>query len=100
MAGRLTLPNQAPQPVTLNYESSLFGGSGKLWTVLPTGERFTGRYVLMPYAPEHHIVSTLDGDRGGTMLCRLKLKSPGVGPDGGGTGQCQLSQGGSIDTQF
>jgi hypothetical protein len=100
MAGNLVLPNQAPQRVTLNYESSLFGGSGKLWAVLPSGERFAGRYVLMPYAAEHHIVSTLDGDRGGSMLCRFTLRSPGVGPDGGGTGKCQLSEGGTIDTRF
>ena len=100
ITGRLVLPNQEPQYVTLNYESSLFGGSGKLSALLPSGERFAGRYVLMPYATEHHIVSTLGGDRGGSMVCRFRLKEPGVGPDGGGAGRCQLSRGGFIDTQF
>jgi len=98
--GRLTLPGQQSQLVTLNYESSLFGGSGKLRGLLPSGERFSGKYVLMPYAPDHHMVSTLDGDRGGTMVCRFKLNEPGVGPDGGGTGRCELSGGGLIDAQF
>jgi hypothetical protein len=100
MPGRLVLPGQPSQLVTLNYESSVFGGSGKLWTLLPSGERFSGRYVLAPYAPEHHIVSTLAGDRGGSMVCRFRLNEPGVGPDGGGRGRCELSQGGRIDTQF
>jgi|GraSoiStandDraft_41_1057321.scaffolds.fasta_scaffold690582_2 hypothetical protein len=98
--GRLTMPGQPPRPVTLNYQSSVFGGSGKLWASLPSGERFSGRYVLMPRAADHHIVSTLEGDRGGTMVCRFKLNAPGVGPDGGGTGRCEVSQGGSIDAQF
>lgn len=98
--GRLILPDRAPQPVALKYESSLFGGSGKLSTQLPDGERFAGTYVLMPYAADHHIVSTLAGDRGGSMVCRFKLNEPGVGPDRGGTGNCQLSQGGFIDASF
>ncbi len=98
--GRLTLPGQPPQLVTLNYESSLFGGSGKLWGLLPSGERFSGKYVLTPHAPDHHMVSTLDGDRGGTLVCRFKLNEPGVGPDGGGSGRCELSRGGRIDVQF
>ena len=98
--GRLTLPGQPPQLVTLNYESSLFGGSGSLSAQLPSGERYAGKYVLAPYAPDHHMVSTLDGNRGGSMVCRFKLNAPGVGPDGGGAGRCELSQGGVIDAQF
>ncbi len=100
LPGRLVQPGKPPQVVTLNYESSVFGGSGKLWTLLPDGERYSGKYVLTPYAPEHHMVSTLDGDRGGRMVCRFKLNEPGVGPDGGGTGKCDISQGGVIETQF
>jgi hypothetical protein len=98
--GRLTLPGQPPQLVTLNYESNLFGGGGSLSAHLPSGERYAGKYVLTPYAPDHHMVSTLDGNRGGSMVCRFKLNEPGVGPDGGGTGRCELSQGGVIDAQF
>jgi hypothetical protein len=98
--GRLTQPGKPPQAVTLNYESSVFGGSGKLWALLPDGERYSGKYVLTPYAPEDHMVSTLDGDRGGTMVCRFKLNQPGVGPDGGGTGKCDMEKGGVIDAKF
>ncbi len=98
--GRLTVPGQPSQVVTLNYQSSVFGGSGKLWALLPGGERYAGKYILTPYAPDHHMVSTLDGDRGGTMVCRFRLNEPGVGPDGGGSGKCEVSQGGVIEAKF
>ena len=52
IAGRLSAPGQAPTPATLSYRSSVFGGSGKLWTTLPAGESFTGTYVLQPRDPE------------------------------------------------
>jgi hypothetical protein len=96
ITGHLTKPGQASQVVTLTYESSIFGGSGKLSAMLPDGERYSGNYVVTPYATEHHMVSTLAGDRGGTMICKFKLNEPGVGPDGGGTGKCDISQGGGV----
>ena len=98
--GRLTEPGKPSKTVTLNYRSSVFGGSGKLWALLPDGQRYSGKYVLTPYASDHHMVSTLEGDRGGTMTCRFKLNEPGVGPDKGGTGKCEVSQGGVIDARF
>jgi hypothetical protein len=98
--GRLTLPGKPSEAVTINYESSVFGGSGKLWTLLPDGERYSGKYVLTPYAQDSHLVSTLDGDRGGTMVCRFKLNVPGVGPDKGGKGKCDISKGGVIEATF
>src|SRR5262249_5426666 len=69
MPGSLVLPGKTPAPVTIRYESSVFGGSGTLTTLLPSGERFTGKYILTPYAADHHMTSTLDGDRGGSMTC-------------------------------
>jgi hypothetical protein len=98
--GRLTQPGQPPQVVTLHYEAGMFGGGGKLWTLLPDGQRYSGKYFLTPYASDHHMVSTLEGDRGGSMICHFKLNEPGVGPDGGGTGTCDISQGGVIHAKF
>jgi hypothetical protein len=100
LPGRLIQPGKPSEAVTLNYESSALGSSGKLWTLLPDGERYSGKYVLTPYAPEHHMTSDLVGDRGGRMVCRFRLNEPGVGPDGGGAGQCQISEGGVIDVKF
>jgi hypothetical protein len=100
LAGQFTAPGQPPQPVALHYKSSLFGGGGQLSTTLPSGERFTGRYVLVPLAPDHQMASTLTGNRGSLLVCRFRLDEPGVGPDGGGTGSCELSTGGTIVLQF
>ncbi len=98
--GRLARPGQAAVTAVLNYQSSFLGGSGKLWTTLPTGEHFTGKYQLVPHARDRQVTSALSGDRGSTMLCRLTLNEPGVGPDKGGTVQCQLSTGGTFDADF
>ena len=98
--GQLTLPQQTPQPATLSYESSVFGKTGKLWTTLPTGETFSGMYVLDPNAPDKSISSTLAGDRGNNMVCRLTLSEPGIGPDKGGAVKCDLSTGGVFDARF
>jgi hypothetical protein len=100
MPGRFMMPGKPAERVTLNYESSLFGGSGKLSTVLPSGERYHGKYVLTPRARDHHMTSTLAGDRGGFMTCTFTLNEPGIGPDKGGTGRCEMVGGGLIDTQF
>ena len=100
ISGRLSRPGQPPDAVVLNYRSSILGGSGKLWTTLPTGEHFTGTYQLVPHARDRQMTSSLTGDRGSSMLCRFTLNEPGVGPDKGGTVQCQLSTGGSFDATF
>jgi hypothetical protein len=98
--GQLTLPNQTPQAAFLNYESGLFGKTGKLSTTLPSGESFKGPYKLDPDSPDKTITSTLAGNRGSSMVCRLTLTEPGVGPDGGGTVKCDLSTGGAFDARF
>jgi hypothetical protein len=98
--GHLALPNQTPQAASLNYQSSLFGKTGKLSTTLPTGESFTGPYALDAAAPDKAITSTLAGNRGNSMVCRLTLIEPGVGPEGGGTVRCDLSTGGAFDARF
>ena len=100
ISGQLTLPRQTPQPALLKYESGLFGKTGTLSTTLPTGEAFKGPYRLDANAPDKTISSTLVGNRGSTMLCRLTLTEPGVGPDGGGTVKCDLSSGGVFDASF
>jgi hypothetical protein len=45
IAGQLSLPGQPPQRVTLGYATDRFDEGGTLSVTLPTGERFTGRYI-------------------------------------------------------
>jgi hypothetical protein len=98
--GRFSPPDHAPAAVVLNYESSFLGGSGKLWMTLPSGETLKGTYRLAPHDPKRQMTASLTGDRGSTMVCRFTLNEPGVGPDGGGTVQCQLAAGGTFDATF
>lgn len=100
IAGNLTVPGEPPAPVVLRYRSSMFGGSGKLWTTLPAGERYAGSYVLQPTVRDAHMTGTLNGDRGGVMVCRFQLNEPGVGPDKGGIVRCDVSTGGIFDASF
>jgi hypothetical protein len=46
------------------------------------------------------VVATLFGDRGGVMRCRFRLVNPPGGMADGGTGECQLSTGGTLNAQF
>jgi hypothetical protein len=98
--GQFALPDGQAQPAALSYESSLFGKTGKLWAALPTGETFTGPYVLDAAAPDRTMLSTLAGDRGSSMACRFKLNEPGVGPDKGGSVTCEVSSGGRFEAAF
>jgi hypothetical protein len=100
IAGRLSVSGREPVPATLSYRSSLFGGSGKLWTTLPGGEAFLGSYVLKPNEPGAPMTGTLQGDRGSVMVCLFRLNEPGVGPDRGGTVRCDVSTGGVFDASF
>jgi hypothetical protein len=67
---------------------------------VPAGEHFTGPYRLAPNDPKRQMTARLVGDRGSTMVCRFTLNEPGIGPDRGGTVQCQLSTGGAFDASF
>jgi hypothetical protein len=98
--GQLALPDRAAQSATLNYKSSMFGKTGKLTSTLPTGETFTGPYTLDPLAPDKSILSTLAGDRGNNMVCRMRLNEPGIGPDSGGSVRCEISTGGTFVANF
>jgi len=100
ITGQLSVPGREINPATIRYQSSLFGGGGKLWANLPTGENFTGTYVLQPHEPDAHMVGTLAGDRGSTMVCRFRLNEPGVGPDGGGRVHCNVSSGAMFNATF
>ncbi len=100
LPGRLIVQGQPPTPVTLHYESSVTGSTGKLWTTLATGEAFKGEYRLEPRNPQRQMSGTLTGSGGSTMACLFNLREPGVGPRGGGTYSCNISTGGLIEGEF
>jgi hypothetical protein len=47
-----------------------------------------------------HVLAQLEGDRGHTARCRLDLGDTNAGIPGGGTGECQVSDGGSLKVRF
>ena len=46
------------------------------------------------------VVATLFGDRKNTMRCRFQLANPPDGMSGGGVGDCQVTNGDTIQAQF
>ena len=141
--GQLTIPGAAEVPVALHYRSERFGLNGTVHTTLPSGETFSGRYLVVTsdtradavapmwsgwgvgeadwgasdasdygygvepadfpvFAQKNSgvVIATLLGDRGGHMRCRFRLDHPNRGVNGGGTGACQISGGGTIAAQF
>ena len=47
VTGRVDVPGQSPVPLTMSWESGLFGGSGTMAAVMPDGERFSGKYTVV-----------------------------------------------------
>ncbi len=50
MAGRLAKPDEPAVPVTLEYQTSRFGQGGTMWSTLPNGEFFDGKYLQITAA--------------------------------------------------
>jgi hypothetical protein len=46
------------------------------------------------------VVATLFGNKGNTMRCRFQLSNPQAGLSQGGVGECNVSNGGTIEAQF
>jgi hypothetical protein len=47
VTGTVTPPGQTASPITMTWNSGLFGESGKMSAVMPDGERFTGKYRVV-----------------------------------------------------
>ena len=47
VTGHVTLPGQSATPLTMTWNSGLFGESGKMSAVMPDGERFSGKYQVV-----------------------------------------------------
>ncbi|GBL05912.1 hypothetical protein [Glaciecola sp. KUL10] len=109
--------------VQFEYEQTLFEHQGLLKVTMPSGERFTGKYVqgsttssgtdweLGESSDESIILrdsttisskaeAVLIGDKGSTMSCWLTLSAPEVGLDGGGIGKCKTSTNKKVSFTF
>ena len=47
VTGRVIQPGQPAAPLTMTWNSGLFGESGKISAVMPDGERFSGKYQVV-----------------------------------------------------
>jgi hypothetical protein len=47
VTGRVSMAGQEAAPLTMSWESGLFGGSGTMAAVMPDGERFSGKYTVV-----------------------------------------------------
>ena len=47
VTGRVTTPGQPESPLTMRWESGLFGESGTMAATMPDGERFKGTYQVV-----------------------------------------------------
>jgi hypothetical protein len=47
VTGQVAVAGQSPAPLTMSWESGLFGERGTMAAVMPDGERFSGKYVVV-----------------------------------------------------
>ncbi|MCH2170516.1 hypothetical protein MK489_07010 [Myxococcota bacterium] len=85
------------QPLYQIWDSASFGGWGDVgdpwfvpgWNVNAWVRHYDGRVVV-----------GLHGNRGGNARCHFTLSNTEVGIPGGGTGECQISDGGHLSVRF
>jgi hypothetical protein len=80
VTGRVTLPGQAVAPLTMTWNSGLFGESGKISAVMPDGERFSGKYqVVAPGMTRSSLDPAWTGDEPGDSQGQIDDSMWGVG---------------------
>lgn len=93
-----TVAHMATQPFYDAWDSASFRGWGA-GGIDPWFEPGWGMSVWVNHY-DGRVVSTLQGNRGGSARCHFTLKQTNLGVAGGGTGQCQVSDGGLLDATF
>ena len=80
--GRVTVPGQPAAPLTMTWNSGLFGESGKMSAVMPDGERFTGKYhVVNPGTTRSSLDPAWTGDEPGENQGQIDDTMWGAGRD-------------------
>jgi len=89
--------------VTPDTHADSFGPGGVGWGPWPPGwgDWGGGRdFASFVQAYSGNVAATLFGDRKNTMRCRFVLTNQADGMAGGGSGQCQITSGDTIQAQF
>jgi hypothetical protein len=82
VSGRVTLAGQQATPLTMTWNSGLFGGSGKMSAVMPDGERFSGKYtVVSPGMARSSLEPAWTGDAPGENQGQIDDSMWGAGRD-------------------
>ena len=82
LTGHVTLPGQAAAPLTMSWNSGLFGESGKMSAVMPDGERFSGKYtVVSPGMTRSSLEPAWTGDEPGENQGQIDDSMWGAGRD-------------------
>jgi hypothetical protein len=82
VSGRVSLAGQQATPLTMTWNSGLFGGSGKMSAVMPDGERFSGKYhVVSPGTTRSSLEPAWTGDEPGENQGQIDDSMWGAGRD-------------------
>ena len=106
------------EPVHFQFHHSFWDDNGTISAVLPSGEHFSGKFVVGTVSTTgigfgggdvgvfisdgntSDAAAVLMGDRGESMHCSFALAKPDYGLEGGGVGRCKLSTGQVVDAAF
>lgn len=82
VSGRVSLAGQQATPLTMTWNSGLFGESGKMSAVMPDGERFSGKYsVVSPGMTRSSLEPAWTGDEPGENQGQIDDSMWGAGRD-------------------
>jgi len=82
VSGRVTLSGQPAAPLTMTWNSGLFGASGTMSAVMPDGERFSGKYtVVSPGMSRSSLEPAWTGDEPGENQGQIDHSMWGAGRD-------------------
>jgi len=82
VSGRVNVAGQQASPLTMTWNSGLFGESGKMSAVMPDGERFSGKYtVVSPGMTRSSLEPAWTGDEPGENQGKIDDSMWGAGRD-------------------
>jgi len=98
----LRLEAAAKDDLVVRIYDGWSGSEWEAWQGGPEGEWAVTGITLDAFTRFYsgRMVATLDGNQGHSMRCQFRLNEPRAGLTGGGTGICQVSDGGRLSLRF